>query len=239
MMRVLIVAFFAACFATPAYAQHGADYCFADSSTLVLFDRTTPLDAGDTAAIRTSLGALVDGLHGGERIVIATIESHYSLSRETFAGCVPACPPNNGPFGVCSPLRAQREARVFRGRLFNAVQALLRSGPEQAQSDITGTIARQTRRRAYTRLVLYSDMLENSQALPWRTFGSSDTQTLMQSVDRFGLQPSVRGARISIAGFGRTHDPDRHALSAETDARVRGFWSLYFRRAGAHEPTYE
>lgn len=225
-----------------ALAQHGPDYCaHSPRATLILFDRTTPPDEGDVAAIRASVGALVDGLQGGERVVLVTIESHYSLSRELFQGCMPACPPSNGPFGECSALRAQRDARAFRGALFNAIHPMLGAGPPQRNSDITGTIARQARRgaRPFSRVVLFSDMLENSQALPWRTFRDTDNAQLLQIAQRYQLIPSLRGASIAIAGFGRAHDPDRHALTAELDNKVRAFWSLYFQAAGAHEPSYE
>lgn len=225
-----------------AYAQgHGAtDYCVSSPrATLVLFDRTTPFDDIEREAARVHVGAIVDGLQPRERVVVATIEHHYSVSRQSFNGCLPACLPRRRPLDPCSPLRADREARGFRERLFAAIRPLLAPAPEQRYSDITGTLARQSRTRRFDRIVLYSDMLENSQALPWPHVRDGDEATLMEAANAYDLVARLPGARVEIVGFGRSHDPGRPPLAAPVDRRIRRFWQTYFRAAGAHSPEFE
>lgn len=92
--------------------------------------------------------------------------------------------------------------------------------------------------RAYARLYIFSDMLENSQALPWRVFRQEPNDQAMSIVRANGLTPNVRGASVHIAGFGRLHDPGRPYLPAELDRKVRGFWAEYFVAGGAQRPEF-
>lgn len=225
----------------PATAQNRAtDYCASSPrATLILFDRTTPFDDAEREAARLHVGALIDGLLPRERVVIATIEHHYSVSRQVFDRCLPACLPRRGALDPCSPLRADREARGFRARLFAEIRPLLAPAVEQRYSDITGTLVRHSRGRRFHRLVLYSDVLENSQALPWQRFRDDDDAALLQTATSYDLIARLPGASVAIVGFGRSHNPGRPPLGAALDQKIRRFWAAYFRAGGAQAPTFE
>ncbi|HVY85172.1 MAG TPA: hypothetical protein VG943_08565 [Caulobacterales bacterium] len=229
-------------FALGARAQEPVGrYCAANApSTLLLIDRTTPYDDADRAAIRETMSGVVEHLGDSERLVVATIENHYSVSRDVFDACNPGCL-DRSLFTNCSELRANAERPEFRRRLFLAVQPLTRNTSELPNSDITGTIARQTQRRgrAFTRVVIYSDMLENSQALPWPTFRDQPIAQLMAVVRQYNLIPNVRGATVTISGFGRLHDPGRPPLAAAIDFKVRAFWAQYFSAGGARATQFD
>jgi hypothetical protein len=223
-----------------AQPEREAGYCrYSERATMFLIDRTSQYDEVDQAVVRRSLGSVIDDLEPGERIELSTIGRHYSASESVFDGCMPGCPPTNNPLAACSGLRAQRDARVFRHQLQRALRPLMDNEADVPNSDITGTIARLTRNHtgtnAMSRFILFSDMLENSQALPWSRFRTNSVEESMVVVEQYHLTPQLSGAEIAIYGFGRSHDPGRPPLSADLDLKLRNFWQAYFSAGGAAE----
>jgi hypothetical protein len=229
-------------------AQQRTDYCrYGDHSSLFAIDRTTPYDDIDRRVLMESAGAVVDELGIGDRLIVITIGAHYSASQQVFNACRPGCPETNNPFGDiatgCASMLALRDEREFRRRLIQALRPLTTNIVNDRGSDITGTLAHMTQRppnaRPFATVSIFSDMLENSQALSWARFsGQSGTQS-MEIVERYRLLPSVRGAQVRIVGFGRLHDDERTPLSPELDQRLRDFWSRYFRRGGASDVSFD
>lgn len=251
-MRVLFFLILAAGFTlaslTCAVAHDRADYCrYGRQSSLFLIDRTTPYDDADEHILLGSAGAIVDGLAPGDRLVVSTIGAHYSASRRVFNACRPGCPETSNPLGDlatgCAAMTALRDERVFRARLIAALRPLMRNSTNDTGSDITGAIAQATRRppggRTYANVFIFSDMLENSQALPWSQFARQSAAQSMAEVTRFDLTPAVRGANVRIVGFGRLHNDRRSPLPAELDQRVRGFWASYFHAGAARNTSFE
>lgn len=231
-----------------AAAQDRTDYCrYGRQSSLFLIDRTTPYDDTDQHVLLESAGAIVDGLGIGDRLVVVTIGAHYSMSRRAFNECRPGCPETTSPLGDlatgCAAMSALREERLFRARLIAALRPLMRNTTDDIGSDITGAIAQATRQpprgRAYANVFIFSDMLENSQALPWRQFAQQSAAQSLSVVTRFDLTPAVRGANVRIVGFGRLHDAHRSPLPAELDQRIRGFWASYFHAGAARGASFE
>jgi hypothetical protein len=235
--------------APPAHAtERGVDYCrFSQNASLFLVDRTTPYDETDRRVVIDSIGAVIEGLGPGDRITVATIGAHYSVSERVIDECKPGCPAANGPldafFGGCSPVIAMRDYRAFQARLVARVRPLTATAQEASASDITGTIAQWTRRpsgeRGFANIYLFSDMLENSQALPWRTFRDMRTEQALAVVRQYRLAPSVANANVRIVGFGRLHDPGRPPLPADLDLRLRNFWTAYFAAGSARNVSFE
>src|SRR5262249_39574642 len=131
-------------------AQGRVDYCaYGHHSSLFMIDRTTPYDQTDQQVLLQSAGAVVDGLHAGDRLVVVTIGSHYSMSNRVFNECRPGCPATNNPFGDvvtgCASMIALRDERIFRARLIQALRPLMNNATDDRASDITGTIAQTTR----------------------------------------------------------------------------------------------
>jgi len=241
-LAFLTLALVAVACSPEAQAQRGGnDYCsFGQHSTLFLIDRTTAYDANDERILMRSASTVVQELGIGDRIVVATIAGHYSSSEVVFNECNPGCPPSRDD---CRPVAARRDRLMFQQRLVTALRPLTRNTGSADNSDITGTLSQLTRRpparRAFTNVLLYSDMLENSQALPWSSFRSQTPEQSMSVIQQFNLGSSVEGAEVLIVGFGRSHDPGRPPLSADMDLRVRTFWQNYFAAGGASQVHFE
>lgn len=245
----LVAAALVALAPSPAEAtERGYDYCQAgQSSSLFLVDRTTPYDEIDRRVVIDSISTAVSRLGPGERVTIATIGSHYSASERLIDECRPGCPEAAGPIGAllsrCRPMMATQDYDAFRARIATRVRALIATAAEAPASDITGTIAQWTRHpsggRTYARIYIFSDMLENSQALPWRTFRQVGAEDSLSIARRYALTPNAANAEVHIIGFGRLHDPGRPPLPAELDYRLRTFWVNYFTTGRARAVTFE
>jgi len=254
MRKVMIAAIAACCVGAVAAVsacssgEARTDYCaYGDESTLLVIDRTTPYDETDRRVLLESAGATIDRLGVGDRVVVVTIGSHYSMSNNVFSGCRPGCPEATSPLGdlagSCSAVIARRDERDFRARLIAALRPLMSNVQDDSGSDITGTLAQVTRRppegRSYAAISIYSDMLENSQPLPWRTFAGQSEDASLAIARQFELIPNVNGATVRIVGFGRLHDAQRSPLPPEMDQRIRRFWQGYFRAGGAGDVSFE
>ncbi|MES1200177.1 MAG: hypothetical protein ABUS57_01860 [Pseudomonadota bacterium] len=248
MIRIAIAAAVAlAASASCAAAQTRVDYCqYGSQSSLLLLDRTTPYDANDQRAVLDSVAAIADRLQTGERFVVATIGAHYSTSVRAFNECVPGCPPAKdwgGIMDACRPMIARHDRQQFRARLVGAIRPLLINSTDTPTSDITGTIAQSTQHppsgRTFARVYIYSDMLENSLALPWHEFRQMSAEQSMSVVRSFGLLPDTPHAQITIAGYGRLNDPARSPLPPLLDQALRRFWTEYFEAGGASAPSFE
>ena len=218
------------------------DYCdLSDRSALFLIDRTTVIDGTDKAIILESLGTVIDGLGAGDRIVIATIEDHYSQTALKTNACKPGCPPSSGAvnavIGACSVTKAKQDARRFNASLAGTIKPLLDTAEEKPGSDIIRTVAQWTQAppgdEAFTDVYIFSDMLENSELFKWSAFKAMPTDEAMSKVETMGLVPDAARARVRIVGFGRGHGATRAPLPPETDAAMRKFWSAYFEAGGA------
>ncbi len=228
---------------------HGAagDYCaIGSASSLFLIDRTSVFDAQDRAVVMESLGTVMDRLGTGDRIVIATISDHYAKSQSLVNACKPGCPPSTGTLdgiiGSCSTMLAEADARAFTGNLAGALQGVIAGAEDAPGSDIVRTVAQWTKSppgaRDFSTVYVFSDMLENSDMLPYRTFRDGTPEESLATAARFEVLPNVPGGRVRIVGFGRGHGADRAPLPAELDLKFRKFWTDYF-SAGGGSVTFE
>lgn len=216
------------------------DYCtLSNRSTLFLIDRTTTFDAGDQALLTESLGGVVDRLETGDRIIIATISDHYSKTRRLVNACKPGCPAAGGIadeiMGSCSTMKAKQDQQQFMASLAGSLREVINTAEDASGSDIIRTIGHWTGSASaepYTSIVIYSDMLENSDMLAWSKFSTLPEDQLMSIVAEHGAQARTPGTDIRVIGYGRLHDKARSALPAALDARLRGFWNRYFAQGG-------
>lgn len=216
------------------------DYCtLSDRSTLFLIDRTTTFDADDQRVLTESLGHVVDRLGTGDRIVIATISDHYSRTRRLANACKPGCPQAAGVLdeiaGSCSTMKAKQDEQAFMGQLAASLREVIATAEDAPGSDIIRTIGHWTggsRGASFTSIVIYSDMLENSEMIAWRQFSSLEEEALLGIVAQHGAGARTRGADIRVIGYGRLHDAARSPLPAALDAKLRSFWNRYFSDAG-------
>lgn len=217
-------------------------YCaFGQTSSLFLIDQTTPYDDTDRAVITESIGTVVDQLGPGDRIVLATISDHYTKSSRLINACKPGCPEGKGALdsmvGGCSSMKALADERQFMASLVQTLAPAVRGSSSFDRSAIMSTIAQWTQAppggQSFSSVYIFSDMLENSQALPWSDFRSMEPDAAMALAEQLRYVPAVQGADVRIVGFGRSHNPGRPPLDPELDARLREFWTVYFYAGGA------
>lgn len=224
-----------------------AAYCEAgQNAALFLVDRTTQYDETDQRVMIESIGSVVDSLGTGDRFVLATIDAHYTGSERLANECKPGCPPQGALesiAGGCSAMIAQADLRNFKTQLAQSIRPLADINEEAKSSDIAGTIAQWTQSppagKPFNQVYIFSDMLENSQAIPWAKFKTMDPADGIEKMKSLTRLPAVDGATVRIVGFGRLHDPGRPPLAADMDARIRTFWSEFFKAGGATSVTFE
>lgn len=211
------------------------------SSTLIAIDRTSryTTNTGESRGLRIggAVDTLLKTLQGGDRVSIVTIERQRALSALAFNDCYPGCPPGSTttwPLSSCPEATLEVQRRDFKRRLYRAVAPLLQNDVEQRNSDITGTLHQATQQHRYNRVFIFSDMLENSQILPFASrFSTAPPSENFAIVQQNGLVSKLPGGNVQIVGFGLSHARGRPALTAAQDRNIREFWSLYFRSAGA------
>jgi hypothetical protein len=240
-----------ACDEGGAHASGGpnsrAAYCEAGSNAaLFLVDRTTQYDETDQRVMIESIGSVIDSLGTGDRFVLATIDAHYTGSERLANECKPGCPSQGAleaMTGGCSAMIAQADLRNFKAELAESIRPLATTNEEAKSSDIAGTIAQWTQSppagKPFNQVYIFSDMLENSQAIPWAKFKTMEPADAVETMKGLTRLPSVDGATVRIVGFGRLHDPGRPPLAADMDARIRTFWSDFFKAGGATSVTFE
>jgi hypothetical protein len=232
-------------FADPGRANAAGrqDYCsYSDSTTLMLVDRTTAYDGTDEEVFRASLKRLQGSLEAGDRLIIQTITGSYTESRKVFDDCMPGCPETGlmeWLTGSCRDIIASSDRNAFLRQAAAAVRQMLAEVQSFETSDIAQTIAETTREiatspdRRLTRLIVFSDMVENSKALPWSTLQTGQPRKLVAALNEVGVKPSLGGADVVVFGFGRFHDRGRTQLRPETRNHLVDFWTRWFKSGRA------
>jgi len=227
-----------------AHAQpRRPDYCAIPGGTasLLLIDRTSPYTTSgedhEGERIAAGIDTLLRSLRTADRLTVATIERHRRLSVLAFDECLPGCDPHNtSPIPLlnnCPEPTIARERNAYRRALFGAVIPLLENSTDQPNSDITGTIFQTVNQHRFAHIYIYSDMLENSQVVPWGVFSTQPAQRSFAAVQRSGFVPVLRSTQIQVVGYGLSHDRNHTALTDQQDRTIREFWDLYFGAAGA------
>jgi hypothetical protein len=236
---------FTALLAEPGLADAAIrqDYCsFSDSTTLMLVDRTTAYDGTDQEVFKSSLNRLQGSLEAGDRLIIQTITGSYTESRKVFDECMPGCPETGlmeWLTGSCRDIIATSDRNAFLRRAAAAVRQMLSEVKSFETSDIAQTIAETTREvsaasdRRITRLIVFSDMVENSKAMPWSKLQSGQPRARMQELTGLDIKPSLKGADVVVFGFGRFHDRGRTQLRPEARKHLVDFWTRWFEVGGA------
>ena len=84
-----------------------------------------------------------------------------------------------------------------------------------------------------TRVVIFSDLLENSKLFPWPMIAAGDDATIYRTLSAFGLLPRLKAVPVSVFGVGRSHDVNRTPLAPERRLRLERFWRRLFELSGA------
>ena len=238
---LVVVAVLMAAIATfSVTARAETDYCaFSDKVTLLLVDRTTMYDDIDKTQLVSGLEQLYNALGIGDRLIVHTIADHTSASEKVFDGCYPGCP-DEGLMGwivsTCRAGLARSDLLTFREQLALRLREVLYQHEEYPHSAIIATLASTTARYksvGLNRLVVFSDLLENSTEFPWPTIATRETQSLHDRLTGLGLSPVLHNVQVVAFGIGRIHDEERTPLTANQRSALLLFWRTYFANSGS------
>lgn len=216
------------------------DYCkFSENKALLLVDRTSTYDGVDQEILIEGLEAMYNGLKPGDRLIVHTITDSRANSEKIFDRCYPGCPKVGLVDWFVSSCRAglaRSEMVVFRADLASKLHLILSENQEYSYSAIVETIATTTSRYdsiGLTAVLMYSDLLENSQLLPWPKVVTSRRDTTLKTLTDLGLNPRLTGLSVVVFGVGRNHDSQRTPLSARRRHLLEKFWRSLFETSGA------
>jgi hypothetical protein len=227
--------------ALPADADAAAtDYCAqSERSVLFLIDRTTAYDAQDQEVLVDGLERFFKELKSGDRLLLYTIGASASDSRRLFDACVPGCPEEGffgGLFSSCKAVVARADRQQFTRSLLKALIDLLDKHVDYEASAILETIravADTNRATMPARLLIFSDMLENTDLLTFGQLVQDGADAALARVEAQRMVPDLAGIDVDAFGIGRSHAPGRPPLPVSTQRVLETFWNDLFREAGA------
>jgi hypothetical protein len=193
----------------------------------------------DEELLITGLSRIDRSIALGERLVIATINDSAPRSQVLFDRCKPGCPEVSAFEEMLSPCKraiARRDGVEFRMEFVTALRGAFDEENEYRNSAILETIRMRSESiitRSTDRLIIFSDLLENSLPYPWPTIVRKPPAKILAQIAAGGLIPSLAGAEVSAFGLGRDHNPDRTSLEPSELEDLTTFWSAYFERGGA------
>jgi len=220
-------------------AQAADEYCqYGDRTSLFLVDRTTAYDEEDLNTLIEGLEIFETTITKGERLIIAMISDAAAKSTVIFDACMPGCP-EYGFFeslvGECKPMVARQDAREFTARFINVLREVIntpQSYPYSAIIDVIRRRATEHLSEEHDRLIVFSDLLENSPRLPWPAVIRQDAAATVSRISRTGGLPELRGAEVVAFGIGREHSNARRPLSVRDRQRLVAFWEALFAASG-------
>lgn len=232
-------------FMSSAEAAGKQDYCKQGGDTVaLLIDRTTAYDEQDFNVLVQGLEAMFDKLNIGDRLVVHTIQEDYTQSEKVFESCVPGCKEGGGlgdwVAGTCRAMQAKQDNRKFRIDLAVKLKGMLQDIRTYPQSDILRTVqevARAYANKDLKRMVMFTDLLENSDVLSYQGLASMDPSKAGPFLRDNDLVPKLSGVNVDVFGFGRGHDDKRKALAKPVEKNVRTFWKTFFQEGGASNVT--
>ncbi len=135
-----------------------------------------------------------------------------------------------------SRMKLRKKRRDLKKCIDDASKVLLAPGESHPHSAIletldvvSGLLAQDGSARK--RLVIYSDMIQNSEALSFYRKTGRDATRLVAAIEKKGLLPRFGGVEVYVAGAGGGKSDSR-------DRAVKNFWREYFKKAGATLKSY-
>jgi hypothetical protein len=225
---------------TPALALDNDSYCDVDGANVVLYlDVTTPYDDIDKRALVDGIGHIFEGLEGGDRFSIRTIEDAFPKSARLIDACVPFCAGGmlGDFFSQCTEGAVINDTKVLRRQIVESLAGRLSSSTELLQSELIRTLAlsapEEFREGKSNEIYVFSDMIENSPYLSGADFFASDNQELVLRLADDKLIPNLLDAKVGVFGMGRGGGEGRAALPQDRLTKLEEFWRLFFIAAGA------
>jgi hypothetical protein len=221
------------------------DYCrYSTATTILALDRTTKYDQIDRDNLHDGMQRLYSALAVGERLLVYTVSDAFVHSERIFDACYPGCPENSlgdWLFGDCTSLKAAHHKSAFQRQLATVIDNIMHEPEDYHHSDLIQTFAALTRRHSagngLKRFVAFTDLLENSQHMPWPQILQSEPEMLLKRLRKYDGMPDLSGASVHVFGIGRSHGQARSPLAPDVRERLISFWSRLFKAGGA-EPVH-
>jgi hypothetical protein len=221
---------------SPAFAFN---YCSqSDKVSYFFVDMTTPFDKVDQTRLAMALDKISETLEAGETLIVRTIDETARDSSQVFKACMPRCA-EQGILEQCNVTRARVERSRFNVTLGKAIQTLQEEQYQRRMSPILMTLVEHVRPDGtLNHVFIYSDMIENSDILPFRQEGYLEAlRSTMAKLDSLGAEAQLDGASVMIFGFGQFHDLQRTSLSTFFRLELAQAWDNYLKKAGARDVT--
>lgn len=213
------------------HAEARNQYCeFSDKTTLLIVDRTNFYDAIDREMLAEGLTKLYEDLNIGDRLIVHTITDDRTKSDKIFDSCYPGCPEEgiaSWLFSTCRGGLARSDRIDFRSGLASKLRVVLLEHEKYPRSAIVETLASVTAlyySGGLSRVVVFSDLLENSLIFPWPMISRGSFKSMIATVKELNLVPQVSGVPVVVFGVGRLHDPARSPLGPKRRSKLERFW---------------
>jgi hypothetical protein len=221
-----------------AQSRQNEDYCTPSGTfRVILIDVTTPYDKTDKDAISSIIQRTLIGAGEGDRIVVRTITDSYTRSERLIERCIPSCKAEGIRRLTCNDGLMRVDRDKIRSDMIEVLGSKLSKFEELKYSDIIRTINRSANEdigsNQKIEIIIYSDLIENSDYLVTKSFFYYSTEFLMAGLKKLGFVPDLRGANVNVAGVGRSDAADRHPLGLKEMSKINEFWRAYFSEAKA------
>ena len=220
-------------------SSQNMNFCtFSKETTLVLIDRTFSYDEKDKELLIDGIQKWFNNfLKVGDRVIIHTIAGSRSDSVKIFDGCRPGCSKSSW-FSTCNSGRIKRILLPKFNSLFKkAIKSLLSKAEEHPRSAIIETLGRTTSQYNsdnLTKVIIYSDLLENSDFLNWKDLHEDVIdKKIKQIIKHPSLIPKIKGISVNIFGVGRDDSRERNSLYFKKREIIINFWSKFFKAFGS------
>jgi hypothetical protein len=220
------------------------DYCSqSDRGTILFVDVTSGVSKNDRREIAEAAGQIVVHLLPGARFSARTITDRYTASATVFDGCAPGCDSDkNGMLSQCNAQAAKLDRIAWQRAIANDLSAALSELGALDRSEILLTLATTLAGRdlAGWRVLIYSDLIENSALMPFvsRDYVGELRRKMDWLKEKFP-DLSLAGAEVVVFGFGRFHDTSRSDLTPALLADLRTAWQEFFAALGSTDVTVE
>jgi hypothetical protein len=193
------------------------------SVTFLLIDRTDELK--DVEHLKQTFATVRELLKQGERIVVGVNTGKLSDTRILMDMVRPV----SSIWESTMKIRARE--KKFKDCFEAAEKRLVVQDEEHPSSAILETLSfvssvLGTDVSSEKRLIIFSDMIQNSEAISFYKLKEIDAEKVMQTVQKENLLTKLNGIRVYVAGIGV-------GLTDQRARAIESFWRQYFTATGA------
>lgn len=191
--------------------------------TFLLLDRSDEIK--DTKSLEQSLNIVADAMVSEERLVVGVITGKAGETRIIMDKTLP----KEGIWE--SSMKIRRGKRDFKECFDQMKNEILGTSESHKTSSILETLRFAARVIEQSdaeskRLVLYSDMIQNSGSLSFYKIAPDNPQAMLSKVESEGLSTSLTGVGVYVAGAGGN-------VSDKYARKIENFWRAYLKKSGA------